>query len=148
MNQGGRNSSKIACNGNEEWLDAWRRQVDISVIEWLPNQTAALQQAYQQRADKLGFEQARPFWAAFYTDNFNITFCSSDLAAIGTYIWRMMNGEANINMQPHLSTARATTGSAAVCPQRRLWLHQPQQAGARHREHRALAGRHAFTRAF
>ena len=77
MNQGGRNSSKIACTGNEEWLDAWRRQVDIFVVEWLPHQTAAMQHAYSERRRQLGHEQARPFWAACYTDNFDATFCSS-----------------------------------------------------------------------
>ena len=103
MNQGGRNSSKIACTGNEEWLDAWRRQVDIFVVEWLPLQTAAMQHAYSERRRQLGHEQARPFWAACYTDNFDATFCSSQLAAEATKIWRMMNGEANMIMQPHLS---------------------------------------------
>ena len=103
MNQGGRNSSKIACNGNEEWLDAWRRQMDDIVRDWMPKQKPAFQQGYKQRLDKLGFQQARPFWAAFYTDNFNITFCASDLAASGTYVWRLMNGEAKIQLQPHVA---------------------------------------------
>ena len=103
MNQGGRNSSKIACDGNEEWLDAWRRQVDAFVVEWMPRQTAALQEAYAERRQKLGHEQARPFWAACYTDNFDATFCSSILCAEATKIWRGMNGEANMLMQPRIA---------------------------------------------
>jgi hypothetical protein len=108
MNQGGRNSSKIACDGNEEWLDAWRRQVDAYVTDWLPKQTKALQLAYKARETKLGFNQARPYWAALYTDNFDFTFCASDLAAAATYIWRTMNGEANMRMQPHVAYGTCT----------------------------------------
>ena len=108
MNQGGRNASKVACRGNELWLDAWRRRMDAVVADWLPRQTAAMQAAYAKRLEVLGFAQARPFWAALYTDNFDITFCASELAAKGTFLWREMNGEAGIRMQPHVAYGTCT----------------------------------------
>ena len=109
MNMGGRNASKIACNFAEEWLDAWRRQMDAVVLVWLPKQTKELQDAYQRRKDELGFEQARPFWAAVYTDNFDFTFCASDLAAIGTTIWRQMNARAKIELQTDIIYGTCTS---------------------------------------
>ena len=99
MNMGGRNASKIACNFAEEWLDCWRRQMDGVVEVWLPKQSKALQKAYAARKSKLGSHQARPFWAAVYTDNFDFSFCASDLAALGTMVWRQMNARAGIELQ-------------------------------------------------
>lgn len=109
MNMGGRNASKIACNFAEEWLDAWRLQMDDVVAVWLPKQKPAMQEAYERRKQELGLQQARPFWAAVYTDNFDCTFCASDLAAIGTMIWRHMNARAQIELQPKIIYGTCTT---------------------------------------
>ena len=102
MNMGGRNASKIGCNFAEEWLDSWRIQMDDVTDIWLTKQSKALQEAYWSRRAQLGKEQARPFWAAVYTDNFDFTFCASDLAAIGTYVWRRMNERAKIELQANI----------------------------------------------
>ena len=115
MNQGARNSSKIACNFTEEWLDAWRRAVDVYVAEWLTKQTPAMQRAYDYRLNKLGFAQARPFWGAVYTDNFDMTFCDSLLAAHAMRIWRTMNGEANIWLQDHVQYGTCTDWIGGRC---------------------------------
>ena len=102
MNMGSRTSSKIACNFAEEWLDAWRTQMDTVVKDWLPKQSKGMQDAYRDRLQKLGAHQARPFWAGVYTDNFDFTFCASELAARGMLIWRNMNIKAQIRMQEHI----------------------------------------------
>ena len=96
MNMGARNASKIACRFAEEWLGSWRRQMDAYVEGWLPRQTSAFQAAYAQRLERLGFEQARPFWAGVYTDNFDMVYVGPDLAVAGIAIWKAMNAEANI----------------------------------------------------
>ena len=109
MNQGARNASKIACNFAEEWLEAWRLQMDEVVLGWLPLQQPAMIAAYESRKQLLGAPQARPFWAAVYTDNFDFTFSSSDLAAAGTFIWKRMNKEANIWLQDHVMYGTCTS---------------------------------------
>lgn len=109
MNQGARNASKIACNFAEEWLEAWRLQMDEVVRGWIPLQKPAMIEAYEQRKSHLGEAQARPFWAAVYTDNFDFTFSASELAAVGTFLWRRMNKEANIWLQDHVIYGTCTT---------------------------------------
>ena len=100
MNQGARNASKIACDFAEEWLDAWRREMDVYVAStWLPLQSDAMQSAYSQRHRALGHAQARPFWAAVYTDNFDFTYVGPEIAAFGINKWKAMNDEANIWLQ-------------------------------------------------
>ena len=96
MNMGARNASKIACRFAEEWLDSWRVQMDGVVEQWLPQQTPAFQEAYAERRRCLGFEQARPFWAGVYTDNFDMMYVGATLAAAGIAIWKAMNSEAKI----------------------------------------------------
>ena len=115
MNQGARNSSKIACNFGEEWLDAWRRHMDAYVATWLPEQSVALHEAYAYRMDKYGMCQARPFWAAVYTDNFDFTFASSELAAHGMLIWKAMNRDANIWLQDHVQYGTCTDWIGGRC---------------------------------
>ena len=100
MNQGARNASKIACEFAEEWLDAWRTEMDAYVADpWLPQQTAQLRRAYAERVELLGHAQARPFWAAVYTDNFDFSFVGPSLGAYGIYKWKAMNAAANIWLQ-------------------------------------------------
>ena len=108
MNQGGRNASKIACDFAEEWLDAWRRQMDKIVAEWLPQQRPQFIAAYNARLHSLGLEQARPFWAGVYTDNFDTSFAASDLAAMGLLVWKRMNKEANIWLQESVGYGTCT----------------------------------------
>ena len=99
MNQGGRSSSKLASDFAEEWQESWCVCMDKFVVDWLPKQTPALQSAYASRREKLGHIQARPFTGYVYTDNYDKTFCSSDLAAAGLRLWRQMNKDAGIVMQ-------------------------------------------------
>ena len=115
MNQGGRNSSKNACEFAEEWLDAWRKLMDVEVEAWLPNQTPELREGYRIRRQALGKDQARPFWAAVYTDNFDMTFCSSDLFAIGARVWKEMNNEAGIWLQEHVICGTCSDWIGARC---------------------------------
>jgi hypothetical protein len=84
MNQGGRNSSKIACCFAEEWLDAWRQRLDDFVADWILRQTPAMQEAHATRSRELGLAQARPFWAGVYTDNFDFSFVGPELHAAGS----------------------------------------------------------------
>ena len=96
---GARAASKICCRFAEEWLDAWRRRMDAFVeAEWLPRQTTELQEALAERRTALGHSQARPFWAAVYTDDFDHTFIGPELAARGALEFNAMNTEANIRM--------------------------------------------------
>ena len=76
--------------------------MDVEVEAWLPKQTPELRKGYRIRRQALGKDQARPFWAAVYTDNFDMTFCSSDLFAIGARVWKEMNNEAGIWLQEHV----------------------------------------------
>jgi hypothetical protein len=99
MTQGARNSSKIACNFAEEWLDAWRRRMDVFVEVWITNQTTAFQNAYAKRVAQLGRDAARPFWGAVYTDNFDFTYIGAEMFAFGTSAWKRMNADANIRLQ-------------------------------------------------
>ena len=62
MNMGARTASKIACRFADEWLAAWRRQMDIYVREvWLLKQTKELREALLKRAQDMGPNQAQPF---------------------------------------------------------------------------------------
>ena len=40
MNMGSRPTSKIACQFAEEWLEAWRLQLDVFVLSWLETKSA------------------------------------------------------------------------------------------------------------
>ena len=63
MTMGTRPASKIASSFSEEWLDAWRQQLDqwIAKAKWVERQTKALQEALAMRARELGAAQARPY---------------------------------------------------------------------------------------
>ena len=115
MNQGGRNSSKIACEMANPWLAAWATQMDAFVEGWLPNQLPPFREAYKQRRSKLGLIQARPFWGGVYTDNFEFDFMASDLAAEGFRIWLVMNKRANIRLQEHVGYGTCTDWIGGRC---------------------------------
>ena len=102
MNMGWRNASKVGSNFAWEWLDAWAREFDTYVGAWIKRQNRAFIDAYEQRLDSLGHVQARPFWGAVYTDNFDMSFASSELGAQGTLLWKRMNKDANIWLQDHV----------------------------------------------
>ena len=96
MNMGTRNSSKIAQCFSNEWLRAFSARLDAHVAEvWLPQQNEATRKLLQTRATSLGPEQARPFDAESYTDDYEFLYAGPELAAIGTRIWRDMNRQAN-----------------------------------------------------
>ena len=99
MNQGGRNSSKVACGFAEEWVESWRVQMDAVVTEWVPRQTDEFQRFYNAVVELHGLAHARPFWACVYTDNFSFSFACPELHAAGAKIWFKMNDAANIELQ-------------------------------------------------
>jgi len=98
MNMGARPASKVACRFAEEWLDAWRRQMDRYVdTVWIHTKSAEYREALELRKRVLDDrEQGRPYWAAVYTDNFEFTFQDARLMAKGIAIWKRMNAQANI----------------------------------------------------
>ena len=62
--------------------------------DWLPRQTPELQKLLDLRRRVLGEEQARPFDALAYTDDFEFQYVGPVLAAAGTRIWRDFSPEA------------------------------------------------------
>ena len=115
MNMGARNSSKIACNFAQEWLEAWSRKMDDFCEGWIPTQHSDFQHGYATRLAALGRVQARPFWAGVYTDNFDFSFMASQLAATGTLIWKSMNADSNIWLQDHVQYGTCVTFIGGRC---------------------------------
>ena len=115
MNMGARNASKIACNFAQEWLEAWSRKMDDFCEGWIPTQHPDFQHGYATRLAALGRVQARPFWAGVYTDNFDLSFMASELAATGTLIWKSMNADSNIWLQDHVQYGTCVTFIGGRC---------------------------------
>ena len=115
MNMGSRNSSKIACNFAQEWLEAWSRKMDDFCEGWIPTQHPNFVRGYAERLAALGHVQARPFWAGVYTDNFDMSFMASTLAAAGTLLWKSMNKDSNIWLQDHVQYGTCVTFIGGRC---------------------------------
>jgi hypothetical protein len=98
-NMGTRPMSKIACRFSEEFVDAWRRSLDKWIdAEWLPRQAPALKDMLNQRSAKLGAAQARPYWAAPFTDDIIFYFVGVDMAVAGLHLWTRQCHEVNLWM--------------------------------------------------
>ena len=96
MNMGTRNASKVATRFSNEWLEAWARRLDLWVWQvWIHKQTPALRDLLQERKATLGVQQARPFFASSYTDDYLLAYVGAELGAVGTSMWRSMNTAAN-----------------------------------------------------
>ena len=105
-NMGTRPMSKIACRFAEEFLDVWRLSFDAWIRDaWLPHQTHALQTLLSTRRQRWGPTQARPYWAAPFTDDFKFIFAAPDLGAKGMDLW------------------------TAQCATLRLWMSEKKGAG-------------------
>ena len=96
MNMGSRNASKIAQRFTDRILEGFSEHLDIYVREvWLKKQTKELQLLLQEREEKLGPRQARPYATSGYTDDYKFTYVGPELTAAGTLIWRTMCRRAN-----------------------------------------------------
>ena len=100
MNMGSRPASKIACRFAEEWLEAWRLQLDSYVLSWLETKSAAFRQVYAERLSAFGVGQARPYSAKVYTDNYDMLFIGVEMLIKGIAIWQSMCDRANIWRAP------------------------------------------------
>ena len=98
MLMGGRPASKIACRWSEPWLAVWRQRMAPIVKEWIPKQTPELQALVAERRIALGEEQAQPFWADYFTDDFQFHYVGPELMAAGTLVWHELNSEALVEM--------------------------------------------------
>ena len=98
MNMGSRPSSKIQCRRAELWLDSWRTRMDAIAAEWLATRSPALQELVRERAETLSPLDARPFWADFFTDDYQFHFVSPSLAAKGAVLWNDMTDRGRIRM--------------------------------------------------
>ena len=98
MNMGSRPSSKIQCRRGEPWLQKWREGMDDIVAEWLPTRSVALQDLLRDRREQLSHEDARPFWADFFTDDYFFKCISPELAAKGAALWQSMTRRGRIRM--------------------------------------------------
>ena len=117
LNMGLRPASKVASRFSEEWVQAWRRNLRAWVVrEWLPRQSAALQQALAWRRDHLGVEQADPFWAAPYTDDYIHIYLDTEVGVAGVHLEVEQAGRARLWMSPKyaLGTVAEWTGGRAV----------------------------------
>ena len=129
---GARAASKICCRFAEEWLDAWRLRMDGWVgTDWLPRQSAELKEALAERQEALGVSQARPYWAAVYTDDFDFMLIGPEMLAQGALEFGAMNTEANLWMSD--KDFRSRDGHRfhrrSIYPQRGLRLSHRSKAG-------------------
>ena len=101
LNMGLRPASKIACRFSEEWMEAWRRALRAWVGRgWLRRQSSKLQAALQWRRDHLSPEDADPFWAAPYTDDYAHAYLDAEVGVAGIQIELEMAAKANLWMSP------------------------------------------------
>ena len=89
-NMGSRPSSQINCRDSEEWLEAWRVEMDQIVAEWLPTRSQAMQDCIADRRRLLGEVHARPYYANVFTDDYLVLLASPSLAA-GAAAWQRRN---------------------------------------------------------
>ena len=98
-NMGTRPMSKIACRFSEEFLTAWRSKLDAYVAStWLPQQSSELKNLLAARRSRLGPSQARPYWAAPFTDDIVFAFVGIDLAVAGLHLWTAQCASTNVWM--------------------------------------------------
>ena len=99
MDMGVRPASQICCRFTEEYLDEWRRRMDVFVAEqWLPNQSHELQALLAERRATLGPHQARPYWASVFTDDYKKQYVGPELAASGESMWLQLHDSSKVWM--------------------------------------------------
>jgi hypothetical protein len=89
-------SRTTAIRWSEPWLAVWRQRMAPIVKEWIPRQTPELQALVAERRIALGEEQAQPFWADYFTDDFQFHYVGPELMAAGTLVWHELNSEAQV----------------------------------------------------
>ena len=97
-NMGSRASSKINCRDAEAIMEVWRREMDKIVKVWLQTRSQALRDLLREREEKLGPDQARPFYGDLFTDDHQFHVLGPQLLAKALAVWDRMHSKANIKM--------------------------------------------------